>query len=73
MDPVGGATFGGDIIASVFVSEHGAPVTLDMLEPPRIERSAGRAMVVIRRQGNATGAVQVDFATRAGSALEDVD
>lgn len=73
VDPVGGATFGGDIIASVFVSEHGAPVTLDMLESPRIERSAGRAMAVIRRQGNATGAVQVDFATRAGSALEDVD
>jgi len=73
VNPVGGAGFGEHVIASLFVAEHGAPVTLDFLDAPRVERSAGRALVVVRRQGSATGAVQVDYATLAGSAVAEVD
>jgi len=72
-DPTGQATLQGSGIASVFVAEHGVTAFIDTLEAPSVARSAGRALVVVRRQGSAAGEVRVDYATAAGTAQAEVD
>jgi choice-of-anchor B domain-containing protein len=72
-DPQGGATLGEIAIANVFVDEPGVGAALAFSAPPTVSRNRGRAFLVVERRGSTQGEVQLDFATRPGSAEENVD
>lgn len=64
VDPKGGATLGAPSVASLFVSDPGAPPAVrffvDSIEVT--ERGFGRAVAVLQRTGSALGEVSVDYA-----------
>lgn len=70
VSPTNGATLGTGRAASVYISDPGdtAIVGFDVDTVGIAERGFGKAVLVVRRQGSATGGATVDFAVTAGDA-----
>lgn len=68
-DPRDGATLAPPAMASVFVREAGAANEIAMFEGTvPADEGSGRALVTVRRTGNATGAASVGFSTAEDTA-----
>lgn len=73
--PTGGATLGEVNVASVYVAEAAAAPEIGFFEPAieASETGFGRAVVVLRRRGNAGAAASVDFTVTGATATAGDD
>jgi len=73
--PTGGATLAPRNLAPVFLADPGAGAEVDFAAPlvQAAERGFATAVVVLRRRGNASGAVSVDYGLAGGDATAGAD
>jgi len=75
ISPGGGATLGNGSIASLYISDPGAPSTINFADTAIETTEDGFATLVgvLQRKGNAVGAASVDFSMAAGDATSGAD
>jgi choice-of-anchor B domain-containing protein len=73
--PTGGATISGTTVANVYVSDPGTASTIefDVATINIAERGFATAVAVLKRTGNSTGAVSVDYSLAGGDATPGSD
>ena len=73
-NPTGGAVLGDVNLASLFVGDPGASTTVGFAERAiGVPAGARRAIVTVRRDGSPSGALEVSYGTRPGSARAGED
>ena len=75
INPTGGATLGNDHTASIYIGDPGAPAGVSWASDSIgiAERGFATAVVILHRQGSATGAASIDFALSGGDATAGTD
>jgi hypothetical protein len=75
VDPRGGATLGDTNVASLYLSEPGAPAEIGFFEDAIeiTERGFSTAVVVLQRSGSALGPASVEYTVTGGSAVAGDD
>ena len=73
--PTGGATISGTTVANVYVSDPGAASTVefDVAAIDVNEQNSTTAIAVVKRRGNAAGAIAVDYSLSGGDATAGSD
>ena len=74
MAPSGGATLAAPAVSSVYISDgNSTEIEFDRATVETSERGYARAIVVVQRRENASGAASVDFSISGGDAVAGAD